>query len=272
MNAYLYSPFPRPKHSKINIFKVFLLGFLGSTFIVIFKPFNIENDQLWYYNLIVFGLGLLFSLAIYLMEFVIPSLFKHSFLKWNLLKAILWYSWVILFVSGVMFLAKSFLAGFNDFTFLEYVYVIGRVAAISLIVSFFALGIINYVNKKRIALLSSKETYTLKAPNAQTIRINLNEVLYIVSDDNYVDIHLLINNERSKQVFRSSLKNIESQIINPISPIYKCHRRYLVNINYFHIKINKSRSTIISPKGFDDEIPVSTKYQTQIRELLQIRP
>lgn len=243
-----------------------------SIFIVIFKPFNIENDELWYYNLFTFVLGLIFSAAIYFVEFIIPTLFKSLFSRWTLGKAALWYTFLILMVSAVMFVVKSFIAGFNDFTFTEYINVIGRISALSLIVAFFALGIISYFNQKKIAMLSSQEVYKISAPKVQPIELNLHEILYIVSDDNYVDIHVESEGKRRKIVFRSSLKNIENQIVNPISPMYRCHRRYLVNINHFEIKTSKSRNTSITLKNYDDEVPVSTSYQRIILDVMHIRP
>lgn len=202
------------------------------------------------------------------MEFIIPLWFKSVFRRWTLGKAILWYTWLILFVSAVMFLLKSFIAGFSDFTMIEYINVIGRITALSLIVAFFALGIISYFNQKKMAMLSSKELYKITAPKVQPIELNLNEILFIVSDDNYVDIHLESNGERKKVVFRSSLKNIENQIVNLIFPIYRCHRRYLVNINYFEIKNKKSRKASIALKNYGDEVPVSSTYERSILEML----
>jgi DNA-binding LytR/AlgR family response regulator len=117
-------------------------------------------------------------------------------------------------------------------------------------------------------MLSSKETYTITAPKVQSIELNLDEILFIVSDDNYVDIHLLSNGQRKKVVFRSSLKNIENQIVNPISPMYRCHRRYLVNINYFEIKNKKSRKASIALKKYADEVPVSSTYERSILDML----
>lgn len=69
-------------------------------------------------------------------------------------------------------------------------------------------------------------------------------------------------------MFRSSLKNIENQIVNAVSPIKRCHRQYLININYFDLENTKSRNTTIKLKNFDDEIPVSTKYEKEIKALL----
>ncbi|MBW1296658.1 LytR/AlgR family response regulator transcription factor [Aquimarina litoralis] len=269
----LYTPFPKPKMTIKNVIWVFLTGFLGSVFVILFKPFNITNQTgVWYFNLIAMSMGVVFSFSIFFMEFLIPKLFRKFFKKWNIGKALLWYSLVILFVGAAMFLYKSFLGGFRDFTFNEYIMVIGRVLGIGVIVSFFVVGIFSYFNRQSIASISSKELYRITSANSKPLDINLNEILYIVSDDNYVDIHKVENGKRKKVVFRSSLKNIEDQIVNPISPMYRCHRRYLVNINSFTIKNDKRRNTIIKLKDFEDEIPVSEKYYTIIVNLLQINP
>ncbi|WP_299219159.1 LytTR family transcriptional regulator DNA-binding domain-containing protein [uncultured Aquimarina sp.] len=272
MFKFVYTPFPRPKKNFKNVFNIFLLGFIASLFIIFFKPFAIVDNGIWYVKLIILAMGVIFSLSIYTMEFLVPNIFKRLFQKWTLGKAILWYTWMIFFVSGVMFLVKSFLAEFNDFTLLEYVNVIGRVSGIGLVVSFFTLGIVSYFNRQKIALLSSKETYQITAPRVKSIELNLDEVMYIMSDDNYVDIHIKSNNEREKIVFRSSLKNIENQIVNPISPIYRCHRQYLINTNFFKIKNSKRRNMSIELKEFEDEIPVSNKYTNTVLSLLQSRP
>ncbi len=269
----LFTPFPRPRFSRRNIIWLLIIGLSSSTFILIFKPFDIENQTgEWFIDLIIFSLGIVFFFSVFIMEFVIPKLLPKLFENWNLGKAILWYSWVILFVGGTIFLYKSYLDGFRDFTWTEYFFVLGRILGIGITVSFFTLGIISYVNTKRLSLISSAENYVIKAANSESFRLNLNHIMYIASDDNYVDIHLLENGNRKKMIIRSSLKNIESQIVNPISPIHRCHRRHLINIKFFQIKKNTSRHTTIQLNGYDDEIPVSKQYADDIIDLLQIRP
>jgi len=273
MLQYFETPFPRPKHSKQNVFWVFLIGVLCSIFILIFKPFNIENNTgTLYQDLLLFSLGILFSVSIYFWDFIIPQLFPKSFKKWTLGRAISWYSLMMLFAGALMFLYKSYLGGFTDFTFKEYLYVCGRVFLISITVSFFVLGLISYLQKSKIASIASNEICFLKAPNAKEIQLYFNEILYIESDDNYVDIHLLKNGKRSKEVVRSSLKNVEDQLVYATSPIYRCHRKYLINFKYFEVMESSSRSMTIRLKGGDASIPVSKKYVAQIRGLLTTRP
>ena len=270
---FLQTPFPRPKNTRKNILWLLFIGIGASIFILVFKPFDIENQTgELYVDLIIFSLGIVFFISVYLMEFLLPRLLPNMIKKWTLGKAILWYAWVILFVSAVMFIYKSYLDGFRDFTWTEYVFILGRILGIGITVSFFVLGIFNYFNRKDFSLLSSKEDFLVTSPSAKSIRINLNEVMYIVSDDNYVDIHIEKKGKRSKLVFRSSLKNLEEQIVNPLTPIYRCHRRHLINIEYFKIKSDLSRNTSVQLKNYDDVIPVSKQYAERIINLLQVRP
>ncbi|MGB3464547.1 MAG: LytTR family transcriptional regulator DNA-binding domain-containing protein, partial [Cyclobacteriaceae bacterium] len=83
------------------------------------------------------------------------------------------------------------------------------------------------------------------------------------------DIHMLSNGERKKVIFRSSLKNMETQLVNPLTPIHRAHRSYLINIGYFKLKKRTSRLTTIELKKFGDELPVSSKYVDEITALLQ---
>lgn len=275
MNLYnlLYTPFPRPKSSRKNILWILAIGLSCSVFILIFKPFDIENQTgEWYVDLIIFSLGIVFFLSIIIIEFLVPKVIPKLFENWNFGKAILWYAWVILFVGAIMFTYKSYLGGFRDFTWIEYLLVLGRILVIGITVSFFTLGVLSYLNRQRFSLISSNENYKIKAPNSKSLRLNLNHVMYIVSDENYVDIHMEANGKRNKIVFRSSLRNIESQIVNSLTPIYRCHRRHLINIKFFKITKNTSRNTTIQLINYDDEIPVSKQYVHLIVSLLQVRP
>ena len=269
MIQYLDTPFPRPKNNRKNVFWVFLIGVLCYVFILIFRPFNIVNtiDALHDY-LFLFSLGILFSLAIYVWDFVIPGVLPKSFKKWTLGKAILWYSLMILFVGASLFLYKSYLEGFTNFTFKEYLFVCGRIFLISITVSFFVLGLFSYIQKSKISSIASNESCLVKTPNAKVIQLYFNEILYIESNENYVKIYLLKNGERKKEVIRSSLKNIEDQLVYSISPIYRCHRKYLINFKYFEVVNSSSRSMTIQLKDGETTIPVSKRYVTQISQLL----
>lgn len=107
--------------------------------------------------------------------------------------------------------------------------------------------------------------------NGNPIELKLKDILYINSNDNYVDIHFMSNGERKKNLIRSSLKSVEAQIVNPLSPIRRCHRGYLINVEYFKIQKMTSRNMVIALLHYPDEIPVSKQYIESIKNQLQTR-
>ena len=212
----------------------------SSLFILLYKPFGISSpEDPWYVDLIVLSLGLLFILTILFFEWLIPSIFPRFFQKWNLGKAIIWYSIVILFIGAVNFFYKSYLGGFADFTWIEFFNVLGRVMVIAVTVSFFILGIWNYLNQRKLSMTTLNEEYVVSSQTGQTLRLKLADILYITSDDNYVDIHYVENGARKKTLFRSSLKNVESQIVHRLSPIRRCHRQFLINTRHLILSIRR---------------------------------
>ena len=245
------------------------MGIGGSLFILLYNPFEIARQAGdLSINLLLFSLGIVFALSIIFMEWLFPWLFPHVFKKWNIGKALVWYTLVFLFAGSINFLYKSYLGGFREFTFQEWGFVLARTLAISGTVAFFIVGIYQLLNRNKLARLVSGEQFTIKASDGKSYNLNLNQILYLSSDDNYVDIHYLENNDRKKLIVRSSLKHLETQLINPISPIQRCHRQFLINTSKFTIQKSTSRSMLLELLGQPDSIPVSSQYVKDIKAIL----
>lgn len=217
-------------------------------------------------------MGIVFIASYLFIEWIVPSVIPNPFKTWTLSRAIAWYTLVILFIGAAMFLYKSFLAGFTDFTLKEYFFVIGRTFLIALTVSFFSLGLYQYFSRKPISFFANSTTYDIKTSAGKNLSINPQQILYISSDDNYVDVHYEVNGHRTKAILRSSLKHIEAQLVNQISPIHRCHRRFLINVNRFESRKITSRNMIIVLKDHPDELPVSRQYIERIKQLMPTRP
>ncbi len=268
----ILAPFPRPKWTRKNILWIILVGLGASIFILLYEPFGIANTTgEWHVDLVIFSLGLVFIASAFFAEFVVPALFPKPFKRWTVGKAMIWYPIVIVFLGGVQFLYKSWWGGWIDFTWQEFFFVLARMLGISFTVAFFILGIWQYLDKKKFSRILSKEVYNLKTPDGRETRLDLSEVLFIASDDNYVDIHIESAGTRKKIILRSSLKNIETQLANPISPIKRCHRGFLINTNYFKILEERNRKMTIGLENYNDEIPVSGQFIPLMKEHLDFR-
>ena len=270
---FLYTPFPRPKRSKKNLILLVLVGLGASLFILIYNPFDIRTDTgQWYLDLVILGLGVLFILSVVFMEVVVPAMIPGPFKKWTLGKALIWYALVIVFIAAANFLYKSFWGNFNEFSWSDFFLVLGRTMVISFTVCFFILGIWQYLNRSKITSLLANETYSVVAQSGKTVELKLSDILFLGSDDNYVDIHYMANGERRKIVIRSSLKNLESQLVNRLSPIMRCHRQYLINDNQFEIESMSSRGMILKLKNHTDQVPVSKQYVKAVKQKLSVHP
>ncbi len=270
---FLHTPFPRPKKIRKVFFWIMTAGIVGSFFLILLNPFGIKSENAaWYVYLIIFGFGIVFMVSILIMEVLIPMLFPELFKKWTLGKALIWYSVLLLFISINIFLYKSYWEDFDDFTWQGFWLILKRTLVICFVICFLTLGIWKYLNKEKLSLLTLNENYLVTTENGKSITLNLNEILYIKSDDNYVDIYYESNGIKKRITLRSSLKNLASQLINPISPILRCHRRYLINSKFFEIEKLSSRSAILILKKYEEKIPVSQNYVRQIKQQLSLRP
>jgi DNA-binding LytR/AlgR family response regulator len=95
-------------------------------------------------------------------------------------------------------------------------------------------------------------------------------ILYLESDDNYVNVYYLDNDKTKTYLVRNSLKQLEKNLKE--YPIYRCHRSYSVNIKNVKMirKAKKGYELIInSQKG--ECLPVSKSYEKKILDLLNLK-
>lgn len=102
------------------------------------------------------------------------------------------------------------------------------------------------------------------------ITIKCTDVLFLESNDNYVNIHYLDNNKRKIYMIRNSLKNFETELKE--YPIHRNHRRFAVNIkNVKMLKKERKGFELIINTPTEDKIPISRSYEKKIMDLMQIK-
>ena len=101
------------------------------------------------------------------------------------------------------------------------------------------------------------------------LSIQLDDLLYLESNENYVTIHYLDRTQAGRMLLRNSLKRLEEQLSG--YPIVRCHRSYMVNLN--RVKLAKRTKTgmileLTTPVAI--RIPVSETYKNEIDKVLKI--
>ena len=90
-------------------------------------------------------------------------------------------------------------------------------------------------------------------------------ILYIVAADNYIRIYYHQNDAIKTQLIRSTLKKAEEKLAN-YDNFYRCHRSYLVNLNYIRHISGNATGYKLHLEGINDLIPVSRSLNNEISE------
>ncbi len=116
-----------------------------------------------------------------------------------------------------------------------------------------------------------KELLTITGENNKVLlAINYDQLLYVKSSGNYLDIYYLKGDTASKELVRVSLKELEAKITD--SSIVRIHRSYMVNKH----KISSFKKTrkgykLIVQHSPDEILPVSLGYKDKFEEALELK-
>jgi hypothetical protein len=93
-------------------------------------------------------------------------------------------------------------------------------------------------------------------------------VIFIKSEENYVQIHYQDQNRTKKFILRSSMKALEETLSK--RGLVRCHRSYFINPPFIRIVHRDDSGQIVArlkQEGLES-IPISRKYQDEISRLL----
>jgi len=98
------------------------------------------------------------------------------------------------------------------------------------------------------------------------LSIKFNNLYYIESSDNYVNIYYENKGKIARFLLRRSLKSIEDQYID--YPLVRCHRFYIVNINKVKV-LRKDKEGLFLDLDYLNlpDLPISKTYYDQVIKL-----
>ena len=262
--------------SSRKFYLIFTTISFAFVFLNIFEPFGLYYDKdltqeevfiELFIALIIAFIILLFSQFILRQVFKIKHFTVFSYILWFLLESVLvataWF-----FLDYADNGSKPNFLKFWFENFFAYV----------LIMSFpyFLFAFIVHLKdlaKENISLIKSNNTtkteqLTLNLKDETDVIklvIKTENLLYIQSADNYLEVHYIENDKLSKFLLRNSMKNIEKQLLR--TKIIRCHRSFMVNANEIEtIKKTSSGFDLIINKLTDITIPVSKTYISEFRK------
>lgn len=114
-------------------------------------------------------------------------------------------------------------------------------------------------SQKHIEIVSDNES--------DNFRIQVSEIVYVKSADNYVEIGYHDEGIVKKKMVRNTLRNIEQQL-SEFNNFIRTHRTGLVNIQYIK-KLNKNFNTYwLSLDKTKETIPVSRQYLMAVKDIV----
>ena len=117
--------------------------------------------------------------------------------------------------------------------------------------------------------LEEEELIVLKGQNGEDfLQVHAGQLLYLVSADNYVEVHYLNNNQTVKKLLRNPLKIYEVQLI-PYLHFWRCHKSYLVNLNRVERVSGNAQGYKLHLLGTTEQVPVSRSNNTVLKEKLK---
>lgn len=285
INNYFERPFPLIVENKIKWWTSIRIGLFIFIFLYLFQPFQLSN----YPNVlnITAGYGFIAFAATAIFLFIIPLLFPHHFEEetWTVKKELI-YKVSPVFLIGLANTFYSMQIHLLDSFWKSFFYF----EVCTLMVGIFPLTYFVYLIEKRSnkkyrkfseEIMPSKiiissmsdlpkvaQIVRLTAQNGK-LELNLNQeqIFYIKSSSNYVEVIYHQDSEFQKQLIRNTISNIEEQLKTQ-DDFYRCHKSYIVNLPKIQAVSGNARGLKIHFTELEESIPVSRKNNEILKQLL----
>ena len=258
--------------------KLLLIGFISLysfIFINIYAPYNINKwGENYYWEFILIGFSVLIFSQFILRTIFGPKRFKiYSLLPWGLLEMGL-----MAFIFEITYSPPMRTLQEQISEFLLTLWQIGLVVVVPYTLFLWYAQIkqklssfkeeIQY-NLENTSIEGNNELLILNGENNKVVlAIKYNQLLYIKSAGNYLELFYFTGEKTNKELIRMSFKELDEIITDP--KVIRVHRSYMVNTVY----INSAKKT---KKGYalniqyiqEEKIPVSFGYKTEFEKALQ---
>jgi hypothetical protein len=290
--AILKSPYPAKWSSFSDLWYGLGSGLFVFLFFATFEPFGFSLLPQAPRRALFIGYGLATCLAIALNGLLLPRLRPRFFREenWSLGRQILWMCWVTLVIGlGCYLLSGAVCAHYG----LSASWVRLRTIVLdTFFIAIFPITVINLANHARLlrrnsrivqeANLHLEQPATRPLPekalspqvelvaenNKDSLRVALADLLYIVAEENYVQVHYK-SEKPVRMLLRSSLTRIERQL-RPFYPrLFRCHRTYIINSTQIVKVAGNAQGLKLTLKDESAVIPVARRYVGEFRRVIQ---
>lgn len=265
---------------KTHILRSISFGVFVFVFLLAFQPFGISTSKTFNIILLSASYGFCTIFVMMLLNVFITPLFPKYFNeeKWTVGREVFWVM-INIFIIGFVNAAYSSIAGIwsfslKQFLFFELFTLLIAVFPVTALILMRASGLNKKFHKSAESLNgkinsgtrndanlydeSDKTKNLLIASNTknESLSVSLENLIYINSSDNYIEVVYHNNGQFTKTLLRNSLKSVQEDL-KEFKSIFRCHNSYIVNLKkVIHISGN-AQGYKLHLKGCGEQIPVS---------------
>ncbi|MDJ1495830.1 LytTR family DNA-binding domain-containing protein [Cytophagaceae bacterium DM2B3-1] len=274
----LNQPYPFREVTKRDSIGIVLAGLFVAGFLVFFQPFGIYQWNTEYKVLKIAGYGLV-TILVLLIDFYGIRLQWISFFNeksWKVWKEIGWVVFILLSVTIGNYLYNMWILDTATFRFHNFLvtaittFSIGIFPTTGFVLANYIVRLRHYSKPVEIhsPVYPEFSVVELIAENEKDrLVVKSSQLLYIESADNYCTVCIQTEGRITKELIRSSLTRLESQV--SVSDIIRCHRSYIVNLEQVTRISGNAQGYKLHLSGQEEAIPVARKYAKQVLEVLQ---
>ncbi len=248
-------------------------------FLLFFQPFGINNYRpdekitlLLVFLLIV--MAAIIFVMILICEFLIRPLLFKTITKISL---VVWFLLETTSICTATFLFYNILGEFHDFhliSYLKHVLELGLVLAFPFAATIFYFKHTSILKEYHEVKSLSKDSDAMQEivllsgdyKNDQ-IALPLNSIVFIESEDNYVSLNHLEDQQLKKYLIRSTLSNLEHKLTPEF--FVRCNRSIIANLMHLESFKHHPKNLTLKLKLVSNPIKVSKSHQTKILFFLE---
>jgi len=241
-----------------------IISFFALTAIALFiiQPFILANIHLDKKITAIICFSSAFLITMVFQAIIFPNLFtpKLNYKNWSLSRQVAFNIWLLFMIGLISFLFVSTFYVDRGLSFLFEI-MLNIFAIYALPQFFFTLFLIREKNvpETDTEITGNKSetgTTVINLSNGKNFHID-DHLAFIKSEDNYVALHYLKAGKVIRRLERISIAKVEQQIKD--MNFIRCHRSYIVNMNFVDKVERDKMGTKVLLKGLDDRIPVSRR-------------
>jgi hypothetical protein len=281
IREFLDTPFYLFQSKRNRLITAFLMSGFVWFFLFTFGAFEFDTF-IFLYRLYYTGTYGLICLIILLIDFFI---LKDRIINKSSCKgAIYWGLWVMFWIGLSNYLLTTVWYQWEEFSFYNLIKNQLYTLSIGVIFTPFLVVVNHMVTlRKGMTELSQKfqeidhietngktdEIITIYSKYKEgKFNIDLNELLYIQSCDNYVDVCYAEDSRIEHKLVRNTISDVEQSLSHP--SIVRCHRSFIVNTLQI-ASVQRNRTLLqLKLKSVNTEIPVSRKYKKSLLNSLNL--